>query len=406
MNATANQDFYLNFSQFHQMKQDARQHADGAQEAAAQQFESLFIQQMLKEMRSAAVVDEEQHSSYMDFYTDMYDKQIALMMSKNGGIGIAKHLQSQLDQTFVKPDSSANSTGKYFPLEPKIADAMPIKQQGQGMAYQPHNEKTAFAFNGVAVKPLAAVTATAYHPASAVTASQATARPYVDHVQTVQAVAMEQFHQIDEDIDNSQVKLNALNSSSAVQTALSDESIKHHKGWSNPVQFVQDLMPYAMQASTQLGVDAKVLVAQSALETGWGKYTMRHDDGRVAFSLFGIKADQRWSGDTVEVMTHEYRNGRMQKQVAEFRAYDSVGEAMQDYVDFIQGNQRYQEALANSADQSHYVNGLQKAGYATDPHYANKILNIVSGDTLKDGLATLDIEPFHSDKLTTYKEVA
>jgi flagellar protein FlgJ len=145
----------------------------------------------------------------------------------------------------------------------------------------------------------------------------------------------------------------------------------------NPQQFVEDLWPHARRAANELGVKPGVLIAQAALESGWGKHQIRFDDERPSFNLFGIKADGRWDGDRVGVSTLEYRDGVARRERAEFRAYDSLGAAFDDYVDFIQSNPRYGEALAAAGSEQGYVQGLARAGYATDPRYADKILSIL-----------------------------
>ena len=129
-----------------------------------------------------------------------------------------------------------------------------------------------------------------------------------------------------------------------------------------------------------------VLVAQAALETGWGRHAMQRDDGSPSFNFFGIKADTRWQGEKVQTMTSEFENGTMQRQSAEFRAYASPAAAFDDYVRFLQSNPRYAEALRHGGDAERFTSGLQKAGYATDPAYAQKIQRIADGQTMKAAL--------------------
>ncbi len=389
MNALAQQDFYLNSSQYTDLKKEVRANNAEANKTALQQFESLFITQMLKEMRAAAVVDKEQHSSYMDFYTDMYDKQLATIMARQGGIGIARQLQQQLDVDAANQDKSENKRGKFFPLYPSVAanEGMPLNTQQAMLPLHATAQEDAMHL------PANVPTLTQKYKNPEQQRSETVAAPLVTglntlHIGTPATPLPEEFHQMQHDVDNSAVALSALGATAPTQH-LTDEKIHAHKGWSQPEQFVQELMPHAQAVAKELGVKAEVIVAQSALETGWGKYTMRRSDGSVAFSLFGIKADHRWSGDTVQVSTLEFKDGYMQKEMAQFRAYDSVGEAVQDYVRFIKGSARYQQALDNKGDDAHYVKGLQKAGYATDPAYANKILNILHGDTLKQSLNAL-----------------
>jgi len=132
------QDLYMNMQQFSDMKLAARQNSREAGKAAAQQFEGLFIQMMLKEMRAAATVDESQHSSNMDFYTDMYDKQISQILSTQGGIGIADVLEKQLNRFLPEGQQDADSAGKELPvyrLPVTSVSAMPMPV----MRYQAQN---------------------------------------------------------------------------------------------------------------------------------------------------------------------------------------------------------------------------------------------------------------------------
>ncbi|GAB0149147.1 MULTISPECIES: flagellar assembly peptidoglycan hydrolase FlgJ [Marichromatium] len=144
----------------------------------------------------------------------------------------------------------------------------------------------------------------------------------------------------------------------------------------NPQEFLDYLAPHAEQAAARLGVDPHVLLAQSALETGWGKHVPRHADGSSSFNLFGIKANRAWQGERVSVGTLEYRDGVARREQARFRAYPSPAGSFEDYVDFLQRNPRYGDALAHADSPRDFVRGLQRAGYATDPRYAEKILGI------------------------------
>ena len=151
-------------------------------------------------------------------------------------------------------------------------------------------------------------------------------------------------------------------------------------------QFVADLWPHAEQAAQQLGVDPRVLLAQAALETGWGQHIMQRRDGRSSHNLFGIKADGRWDGAQVSHRTVEFRHGVLQREQAAFRAYPTPAHSLADYADFIRGNPRYADALG-SADPRRYATELQRAGYATDPAYARKIMNIYNSDEFQYAVA-------------------
>jgi len=156
----------------------------------------------------------------------------------------------------------------------------------------------------------------------------------------------------------------------------------------SPQAFLQHLWPMAQEAAILLGQEPDTLLAQAALETGWGQKMIRTSDGSNSFNLFGIKADHRWSGDKAVVPTLEYEDGVAVRQKAAFRAYSSFADSFKDYAAFLQTNPRYQPAL-QADDGVTYLSSLQESGYATDPHYADKIKAILERPETKQILAQL-----------------
>ncbi len=146
--------------------------------------------------------------------------------------------------------------------------------------------------------------------------------------------------------------------------------------------FIARLRPHAEAAGEALGVNPGLLLAQAALETGWGKSIMENKDGSSSHNLFGIKADSRWSGEKIEVSTLEYREGVAVREQANFRSYESFTESFEDYVKFLADQPRYSEALSNSTNPEQFAQSLQQAGYATDPKYAEKIVAIYNRENL------------------------
>jgi len=140
--------------------------------------------------------------------------------------------------------------------------------------------------------------------------------------------------------------------------------------------FVKQLRPYAEQAAKKLGVDANILLAQAALETGWGKHVIKSADGQSSHNLFNIKADKSWKGQQTTVNTLEFKQGVAKKEMAGFRSYNSYQESFDDYVQFIQNNPRYKMAIKMAEKAERYMHELHQAGYATDPHYADKVIKI------------------------------
>lgn len=150
--------------------------------------------------------------------------------------------------------------------------------------------------------------------------------------------------------------------------------------------FVTAMWPYLKQAGVNIGLDPKILLAQAALETGWGKSILKDVQGNSTYNIFNIKSTTELSKPSVDVQTTEYINHTAVKLTAAFKSYQSIGESVQDYLSLIQGSTRYQEALSHANSPNGYVQALQEAGYATDPNYAHKILSIYHGEVLQDAL--------------------
>jgi flagellar protein FlgJ len=157
---------------------------------------------------------------------------------------------------------------------------------------------------------------------------------------------------------------------------------------SSPEAFVRSIWPHAQKVAAELKVPAKALVAQAALETGWGRRLAGGNGQATSHNLFGIKATGRWLGAKVSSATHEFVGGVRQNVRAAFRAYGSAGESFSDYARLISGS-RYAAARGTGDDVHRFASALQKAGYATDPSYAAKVSAIANGATLNRALAGL-----------------
>lgn len=288
-------DSITDFGQFNALRRGARANDEGAVRKAAQQFEALLTQQMLKSARAALPGDPLTGGGQTDFYQDLFDQQMAVHLSSGKGLGLADLL---------------------------------VRQLRGGDAAAAANARPDGALSSTPVTSAAPAEAAAAAGASATRAASA--------------------------------------SGSDARSA-----------------FVQAIRPHAERAARELGVPARVLIAQAALETGWGRHALRGADGQPTFNFFGIKADKRWEGDEVRTTTTEYVDGQAQRQRADFRAYASAGEAFDNYVDFLKSNPRYAQALRHGGSAASFVHGLQQAGYATDPAYASKILRIANGPAMQ-----------------------
>lgn len=137
--------------------------------------------------------------------------------------------------------------------------------------------------------------------------------------------------------------------------------------------FVRAHAVAAERVAQTSGIPAAYMLGQAGHETGWGKSEIRNADGSNSFNLFGIKAGGSWTGKVAEITTTEYIDGVPRKVTAKFRAYGSFEESFRDYAQLINNNPRYEKARAQTGSALAYASELQKAGYATDPQYANKL---------------------------------
>ncbi|SDG02467.1 MULTISPECIES: flagellar assembly peptidoglycan hydrolase FlgJ [unclassified Duganella] len=165
----------------------------------------------------------------------------------------------------------------------------------------------------------------------------------------------------------------------ATATSSTDAAASANKGSQAPHvrSFQEKLASHAEEASKATGIPAKFMLGQAALESGWGRREIKARDGSSSHNLFGIKASADWKGKVVEATTTEYVNGKAQTKVERFRAYDSYADSFKDYAKLITSNPRYEKVLASAGDAASFAQGLQKAGYATDPNYANKLTSII-----------------------------
>ncbi|MDH5275180.1 MAG: flagellar assembly peptidoglycan hydrolase FlgJ [Gammaproteobacteria bacterium] len=319
------------FNDFHglsQLKTDAGARSPAAAREAARQFEALFVQMMLKSMRDAnAVLGEQKDNTYQE----MFDKQIAMEMSQGKGLGLGDLMVRQLGAAEGATDAAADPGETPLPLAmllqrlPAAARAV-LPELPEGLDPELSLPDPAGLNARLNVNlPLPALP---------------------------------------------EMRLAALSSSRADFRPASRED------------FVREIWPLAVRAGEKLGVDPRAIVAQAALETGWGNRQIRDDAGISGNNLFGIKADSRWTGERVTVTTLEYEGGLPKPQRAQFRAYPDLAAGFEDYVRFLQGNPRYSEALRAGSSAHVYAERLQSAGYATDPRYAEKIRSIIDSPAL------------------------
>ena len=170
-------------------------------------------------------------------------------------------------------------------------------------------------------------------------------------------------------------KVDAVRDERARTTTVSQSEPVQSSRFDSPESFVTSMKPYAEKAARALGVDSSLLLAQAALETGWGQKVLNNSRGS-SNNLFNIKADRSWNGDKVATQTLEYHQGVPVKESAAFRSYANYEESFNDYVRFLNKNPRYTTALRHGGNDEQFIRGIHQAGYATDPAYADKVLSV------------------------------
>jgi flagellar protein FlgJ len=265
---------------------------------AAQQFESYFLQMMLRTMRQTLSQDGPFDSQGTKMFSEMFDQQVAQSISQSKGLGLADMLVQQMQLSLETQSIKA---------APRPYDLPPVVQRSEAQL-----------------------------------------------------------------------------SEAAVSDASASAGEAGGKAMT-PRSFVDKLWSHAVDAAAVLGVSPHLLLAQAALETGWGKHVLKAADGTDSNNLFNIKAGSRWEGPTVAKEVTEYVNGKPVKSMETFRAYDTPAEAFADYASLLSNNPRYAGALNQDAEG--FISGLRQGGFATDPGYGDKLRRIIGSVALRQGLA-------------------
>jgi flagellar protein FlgJ len=158
-------------------------------------------------------------------------------------------------------------------------------------------------------------------------------------------------------------------------------------------RFINRVAPLAERAASQLGVSADALIAQAALETGWGRHLPSGAAGGPGFNLFGVKAGGSWAGPSASAQTVEYQAGAPASLAQPFRSYSSLQQGVDDYVKLLRSSDRYRQALGTGSDVTAFAAGLQRGGYATDPAYVQKLASVATQvRSLRDGAADASLK--------------
>ncbi|WP_286784723.1 MULTISPECIES: flagellar assembly peptidoglycan hydrolase FlgJ [Pseudomonas] len=383
------------------MKGKNRDSAENVKKVA-QEFESLFLSQMMKSMRSANEVLADKDSPFSSQtskqYQDMHDQQLAMNLSKEGGIGLAGVLERQLSHTtsgagrknpFAQSGDAAAVTatadkgktqpnGAVWPSSSKKLAAVDPTRDDSKLINQRRLSLPASISQRIAA---GIVPDSAEKTAAVASIAEQIGSDWKQVQQSAQTQAANPFQNRIPGLDKSAAPASI---SKADAVAATSEKTR----FSSKEDFIQTMLPMAEAAAKRIGVDPRYLVAQAALETGWGKHMIRQADGSNANNLFGIKS-HGWKGGSVNAVTNEYVGGKEVKEVAKFRTYDSYADSFHDYVDFLQTNERYGDALKTNGNSEKFMTELQEAGYATDPRYARKVNQIARSMDTYHSIQTL-----------------
>ncbi len=327
VDSTALASVYTDFRGTAKLKASAAADGRAARRETAEQFEALFLQTMLKEMRKAGHGDALFGSDQLELYQDMLDKQLAISLSGSGGIGLADIIERQL-----------------------------------GPAAAPAAVPSAVPVTAPATAPVAAPTLTSASAATSAAASATGSDSATSHA-APRARSLE--------------FAGVLWSGRASASSADTGTKPHRQAADGPRAFLASMADAAERAAQRLGTSREVVLAVAALESGWGRHMANDASGRSSNNLFGIKADRRWQGDAVVASTQEYIDGQSGRFDEAFRRYDSAAESVEDFATFLLENPRYTTALEHAADSERFLVELQRAGYATDPNYARKLLGVL-----------------------------
>ncbi|MDI3274768.1 flagellar assembly peptidoglycan hydrolase FlgJ [Pseudomonas sp. AL03] len=396
---------YSDLNRLNQLKVGDKD-SDANMRKVAQEFESLFLGEMLKSMRSATETlgqDNPLNTPAAKQYQEMYDQQLAVSMSREGGgIGLADVLMRQMSKNkplapgeaaaasaakqaaakaAVETPIAAGTVATNGPLsrlngERPLWASRSVKSPANAGEGAHHNDMALINQRRLALPPkLADRLLAGLVPSASTTA--ATAMAAQNKIQMPQSTRTGSGPLYNGDWLASQADATSSGRLQVYGRAMAQIPLAPaKKAFSSADEFVNTMLPMAKEAAERIGVDPRYLVAQAALETGWGKSVMRAQDGSSSHNLFGIKASSSWKGESARAITSEFRNGERVKETAEFRSYASYKDSFHDLVTLLQTNNRYQDVVKSADNPEQFVRELQKAGYATDPNYASKISQI------------------------------
>ena len=335
----------LSFQGLNQLKAaaEANPRSPQAIKAVAQQFEALLMQQMLNAMNATSLGPDMLGDTSGPMFKSMFTQQLATTLSQGQGIGLASFIARELSSRYgataqsATPSAAASAAATAPGARAADANAAALPLVARGNAALPEPLST---YRQNALPALAAAPATMPSMSTADAPNAAAATPAAQR----------------------------KTDKSAAEQARS---------------FIASILPSVQTAAKQLGVAPVAILAQAALETGWGQHTPGNN-------VFGVKAGGSWSGSTVQTLTREFQNGVSTVGAAAFRAYQNVADSVDNYATLL-SRPRYQSARGQGHDISAFASALQRSGYATDPDYAAKIVAIARSPRMQQALAQLGV---------------
>lgn len=329
---------FTDISRFGALRNEAGKNPGDAVGKVAREFEALFIEMMLSSARKAAIKGGMFESHALELYKEMFDTQAARVLAEQGTLGFDQAISGFAGIEAQNGSTQSAVVAHSYPGQPEANKESEIKEPA------PSKEDMGLFIPAIrADLPIPAY-------------RHAAARPERAGVTQI----------------NKAITPPKTDSPGMPVSASKSDSV----GATAQYGFSQTIAPYAKDAARKLGTEPAILIAQAALETGWGAHVIPGESGASSNNIFGIKATNRWQGDASQVTTLEFLGGRPINTKASFRRYPDIKSAFDDYVNFVTNNPRYSKALARASDGDSYIRELAKAGYATDPKYAEKIISI------------------------------
>ncbi len=312
----------------------------------SQQFEALFLQMVLKSMRDSVQKDDLFGSDGgTDQYVSMFDQQLAYNISKtNKGIGFASKIEEQIM--------------RYINTKNNLEEAFQTSEQTK---FNPMPE---------------------FNPKMRIQSSDNSLKGLIEEAKQKNLAQNNNISDLEETKPKNIVQemIEEVKQNKIVQNSTISENVDV-----KPKNFVQEILKESLKTAQNLGIKPEFVLGHAALESGWGKSIPKFENGESSYNIFSVKANKNWTGKTIDVTTTEYVDGKPIKVVEKFKAYASYKEAFNDYENLLKSSPRYKNVV-NAENSQEFASGLQKAGYATDPKYTEKLNQVINGNRLKSSI--------------------